>query len=65
MRWLFALVLFVLLLAPGSFGWNGFGHMAVAYQFLVTTTGSQRKPGPWLEPQRMWLPSAPIRAIYC
>lgn len=31
MRRLFALLLSVLLLAPTSYGWNGFGHMAVAY----------------------------------
>ena len=29
-RW-FALLLTLLLLAPSSYGWNGFGHMAVAY----------------------------------
>lgn len=31
MRRLFALLLSLLLLAPSSFGWNAFGHMAVAY----------------------------------
>jgi S1/P1 Nuclease len=31
MRRLFALLLSLLLLAPSSYGWNGFGHMAVAY----------------------------------
>jgi len=41
MRRLFALVLSLLLLAPGSYGWNGFGHMAVAYvayEHLESTT---------------------------
>lgn len=31
MRRLSALLLSLLLLAPSSYGWNGFGHMAVAY----------------------------------
>src|SRR5208283_220298 len=31
MRRLLALLLTLLLLAPSSFGWHGFGHMAVAY----------------------------------
>ena len=44
MRRAFALVLSLLLLAPGSYGWNGFGHMAVAYmayQHLDATTRSR------------------------
>jgi hypothetical protein len=41
MRLVLALLLSLFLLAPGSYGWNGFGHMAVAYvayQHLDATT---------------------------